>query len=151
MDEAFKCPLSIDKKELLMTINQVKQIEDHIATKNSCSHPLQLKDITFSGSLEGSTPLIMACHHGEFDSVKRIVESWGADVNTAVIYRISSPEIMCGGIYNDFNVIQATPLFVAACHGQHEIVRYLVENRADVSARISSEDDPIKFSSWTPL
>lgn len=156
MDDAFKCPLSLDKKEVLMTISQMKQIEDHILTANSCSHPFQLKDITFSGSLGGSTPLIMACHHGEFDSVKHIVENWGVDVNIAATYRIS-PEIkpytcmMCGGRCHEFDVIRATPLFVAACHGQYEIVRYLVENGADVSARISSEDDPFKFSGWTPL
>jgi len=36
------------------------------------------------GVLEGSNPLILACHYG--DSVERIVEGWGADVNEAGVY-----------------------------------------------------------------
>ena len=46
--------------------------------------------------------------------------------------------------------IQATPLFVASCNGHFQIVQYLVEKGANISARTSSEADS-KFDGLSPL
>jgi len=116
------------------------EIEMHaVALSVDCPHP-PLKELIFKGSLIGSTPLILACHCGDFDSVKRIIEHWGAEVNEAAIY-LTNPVFPV-----DFYLLQeyyikietATPLFIAASNGHTKIVRYLIEKRADVSARTRS-------------
>jgi len=134
-----------------MGLHHVKEIEDHF--KNCLSrHPLPLKDFVFKGLLEGSTPLQMACHYGELVSVKRIVESWGVDVNLASTYYIdvkSTAPI----IEMDYRLIlgKATPLFIAAHMGHWHVVRYLVANGADVSAKSLEDDDGRGRRDLTPL
>jgi len=68
-------------------------------------------------------PLTIACQHGELDSVKRLIETWGGDLRTPASYY---------SIPADYNLeparnISVTPLFVAAFHGHSPIVRYLLE------------------------
>jgi len=134
-----------------MGLHHVKEIEDHF---NNClsRRPLLLKDFVFKGLLEGSTPLQMACHYGELVSVKRIVESWGVDVNLASTYYIdvnSTAPI----IEMDYRLIlgKATPLFIAAHMGHWHVVRYLVAHGADVSAKSLEDDDGRGRFGLTPL
>ncbi len=165
---AQKCPLVYhDKDEIVMTTSRLKEIEDHISTSNSigCFHPpLKKLELIFKGDLQkgplkGSTPLLMACHDGELDSVKHILENWGVDVQTGATYYVNSKVKPSGSKSPESSTepnkvvvcaIQATPLFVASCNGHFQIVQYLVEKGANISARTSSEADP-KFNGLTPL
>ncbi len=65
-----------------MGLQRLPEIVEHIAANNpNCPHP-PLKELVFDiNSIKGSTPLLLASHCNELDSVKRIVESWGVDVN----------------------------------------------------------------------
>jgi len=78
--------------------------------------------------LEGTTPLLVACHHGQLDSVKHTTESWKVDVNNAATY---FPDAVT-------KIDRATPLFVASTNGHLGIVRYLVGNGADILATTST-------------
>jgi len=142
-----KCPLYPKKLKATksMTLHQLRAIERHIST-NSCSHP-PLKEFVFKGHLKGSTPLLLACHHGDLDSVKHIVENWGADIEATAVYHIIGSNIKRSPVKT---IQAATPLFVAACKGHIDIVRYLVEKGADVSSKTSSEANQ-KFNGLTPL
>jgi len=123
-----------------MTLLKVKDIEQHIATNSSCLHP-PLKDLVFTeGTFKGTTPLLLACHHGELDSVKHIVECWGVDVSTSAMHYI----------HFGTKIDKATPLFVAAHKGHVDIVNYLVGQGADVSAKTSNKTH-LKYDGLTPL
>jgi len=128
------------------------EIEMHaVALNGDCPHP-PLKELIFKGSLIGSTPLILACHCGDLDSVKRIIEHWGTDVNETAIY-LTNPVFPV-----DFYLLQeyyikigrATALFVAASNGHTKIVRYLIEKGANVYARTRSIDKKC-YDGLTPL
>jgi len=85
-----QCPLGLQAFRTLkkpMSLQHLAAIEEHVAANcPDCPHP-PLKDIFFKDdSIKGTTPLLMACHYGELASVKRIVESWGVDVNLAAAY-----------------------------------------------------------------
>ena len=54
-----------------MRLCQVIEIEKHSST-SSCHHP-PLKDVVFHGAMDGTTPLLLACSHGDLDAVKHIV------------------------------------------------------------------------------
>jgi len=130
-----------------MTLHQLQAIEEHISTSN-CSHS-PLKEIVFKGRLKGSTPLLLACHHGDLDSVKHIVENWGADIQAKAVYYIDPDDVKYS--WKPLESIQSvTPLFVASCKGHISIVRYLVGKGADVSAETSSKTVP-KHDGLTPL
>jgi len=130
------CPLDFQatlvNSKQQMTLQHVQQIEEHVAASNSnCPHP-ELKDIVLNDPIEGSCPLLMACFYGEKASVKRIVESWGADVNLVADFYFDP-------FNNDLKIEKASPLFVAASMGHLNIIRYLVAKGADVLSKTSDE------------
>jgi len=125
------------------------EIEMHAATTNGCCKHPPLKELIFKGVLEGSTPLILACHYGDFDLVERIIEHWGADVNEAAVY-YADPVAWSRQDHYSIKFERATSLFVAASNGHSRIVRYLVEKGADVSARTHSMDRKC-YDGLTPL
>jgi len=93
-----------------MGLRQIKEIEDHyISSGNSCHHP-PIKDLVFN---EGSTPLILACFHGDLEVVKHIVEDWGVNVEATGFY-----------FKNEIarKIKSASPLFVAASCLHLEII-----------------------------
>jgi len=116
-----------------MNFARVQEIENHISS-SSCIHP-PLKSIVYHGNLEGSTPLIQACHYGELDVVKHIVECWGVDVRAAATYYLEGPG-------PEWKIDSATPLFVASFSGHSKIVRYLLEKGAPVNVRTACTTDP---------
>jgi len=66
------------------------EIEEHISTSNQCHHP-PLKDVVLHGSLDGTTPLLLACWYGDLNRVKHIIENWGVDFQAAGVYYYGSP------------------------------------------------------------
>jgi len=125
------------------------EIEMHaVALNGHCPHP-PLKELIFKGVLKGSTPLILACHCGDFDSVEHIIEHWGADVNEAAVY-FTDPLDCYNRQQYSIKIESATPLFVAASNGHTKIVRYLIGKGADVSARTHSIDRTC-YDGLTPL
>jgi len=139
------CPL-YNRFLVDMDVSLVKIIEDHVSSDNcpKCLNPL-LKDLLLPGpTWEGVRPLLLACGQaGDLDAVKHIIENWGVDVEaTSIFFHYESrlkPKIS-----------GARPLFIAALHGHVEIVRYLLSKGANVSAKISTENNP-EFDGLTPL
>ncbi len=148
---AIQCPLNpTSPKEvalLSMKLHQLKQIENHLTPLGSsdCPHP-PLKHVIFGDRLKGTTPLILACHHGQLDSVKHLIENWGVDVRTSAKY-YSSNRLMLRG-RPSFE--SATPLFVAALRGYDHIVRYLLKKGADVSLQTTNRTN-LNYNGLTPL
>jgi len=145
------CPLDpyeIRQWENPMSDHHLEEIEAHISSRN-CFHSTVLKELVFHHSLEGCTPLILACHFGELASVKRIVENWGVDVRACAVYYID-PIYISEYALHSTRIEVATPLFVAAIRGHGDIVRYLVEKGADVSAKTFSVKEK-HYDGLTPL
>ena len=130
-----------------MKLCHVKKIERHFAS-SKIHLDRYLKDFTFNGyTARGSTPLILACQHGELDSVKYLIEKWGVyDFTRAAYYSDPSQR------QSRIKIEKASPLFVACFHRHDNIVRYLLEKGANVSARtFDIRKGNIKFHGLTPL
>lgn len=127
-------------------------IEHHIQTysNSSCRHP-SLKDVVLHG---GTTPLILACQSGEFDSVRHLIQDLGISVHASAKY-VSDPSLLNSSKHaKKIRLSEASPLFVAAFHGHSRIVRYLLEREADLSVKLSPKDCDLvmgEFDGWTPL
>jgi len=96
----------------------------------------------------------MACHKGNLESVKRIVEHWGVSVNStaAFYYRYTKESSFASRKKEVTRVIhRASPLFVAAFSGHFFLVRYLIEKGANPSLKTSEEDPYNPLSGLTPL
>lgn len=133
MEPSSQCPLEPNAfvtRMLPMGLRQVIEIENHISSSLSCHHP-PLKDLVFS---RGTTPLLLACSYGDLKAVKRIVEHWGVNVQASAVYCVNPIADLVGRWLYFGHFAGASPLFVAACNGHLDIVRYLVENGADVNA-----------------
>lgn len=145
MTSRLSCPLA--SCELIpMKLLQVEEIESHTAT-DSCSHQ-PLKNLIFKGPLEGTTPLLLACHYGDLEAVMRIVDIWAVDVQKTAKYYTDPSNYLHRGF--DSKIDKATPMFVAALNGHSKIVRYLIEKGADVSSEISFGANMI-YDGLTPL
>jgi len=144
-----KCPLEpqLFVKSLRENgLGILKEIEQHITTTN-CHHP-SLKDLRFHGSLDGTSALLLASHFGELNWVKQIIDNWFVDVNSAAVYY---PNPLSRNDDVNFEKIDsATALFVAAFNGHINVVRYLIEKGANLSAKTSSEKH-LYYDGLSPL
>jgi len=113
----------------------LKWVKEHISTC-PCHHALP-KDLVFRGSLDGTTPIILAAHYGDLKMVKYLVEKWGVDVNATSVY-------YCG-----CKIEKATPVFVASYSRRYNIVEYLIGKGANLSLKTTSEDNHLH--DLTPL
>jgi len=70
----LRCPLENLDGADTVTLAHFQKIKEHISSNNSsCPHPPSLKDVVIlKGPFKDSTPLLLACHHGEIDCVKHI-------------------------------------------------------------------------------
>ena len=84
------------------------------------------------------TPLIIAAHNGQLNSVK-ILLRYGADIEDRGTIKIGD------GDDEDDEVIEGcTPLWAAACSGHLDVVKLLVEQNADVDGRTSTDSTPLR-------
>lgn len=81
-----QCILDSFGRSSKWSCRELDEIENHISSTSTCCYHPPLKDLVLTGKLAGSTPLLMACRDGQFKSVKRIVNRWGADVNRTAVY-----------------------------------------------------------------
>jgi len=114
-----------------------------------CPHP-PLKKFIFDGCIKGTTPLLLACHYGNLESVQHIIERWGVKVKnakkTAATYYLNP-----GSCQSSKKIESATPLFVAAFQGHSKVVQYLLEKGADVTVKTSNKANPAEYDGLTPL
>jgi len=117
----LQCPLEPTTflKSLHSTgLRILEEIERHISTSNLCHHP-PLNEVVLIGSLDGTTPLLLACHFGDLNWVKHIVENWRVDIQAAGVYYTKC-------LPDRWSFDRATPLFVATFNLHIDIVKYLV-------------------------
>jgi len=130
-----------------MELLQVEAITSHIAAPSSCSHP-QLKELIFKDSLQGTTPLLLACADGDLSAVEHII-GWGVDVNASATYYPS--------LYSNYDeswprgIEGATPLFVAAVYGHLDIVKYLCDEERGAVISLKTKSDFSEFNNLTAL
>ena len=80
------------------------------------------------------TPLIIAAHYGEVNSVKILLE-YGADIEAR------------GTLKTGYEVIEGcTPLWAAADAGRLGVVRLLIERNADVDGKTSTDSTPLRVA-----
>jgi len=138
-----QCPLdpSTTFTSKRWTLEEVKEIEAHVRTASSCPHgphpSLQDLGVTGLEEHERSTPLLMACLHGDLEAVKRI-EGWGVNLCKSNVHPI------LGTLVDN-----VTPLFVAASKSYDNIVHYLLKNGAKVSSRTYATEK--KYCGLMPL
>ena len=76
--------------------NFFEKIEEHVSTCH-CFNRAPLKDLVLWGPLDGTTPLVLACHHGDLEMVMYLVGKWGVCVNdTGVYYPKGITEVRVG-------------------------------------------------------
>ncbi len=95
MKKYVECPMDPSKTFTSMKWNlkEVKKIEYHVKNASKrCQHPT-LQDLVVKGLYEDerSTPLLMACQHGDLKVVKRIVERWSVNVSTSAVHYANWP------------------------------------------------------------
>ena len=87
------------------------------------------------------TPLIIAAHNGQLNSVK-ILLRYGADIEDRGTITIGDEDDEDD---EDDEVIEGcTPLWAAACSGHLDVVKLLVEQNADVDGRTSTDSTPLR-------
>lgn len=87
-----------------------------------CSPELR-KDIV-SRKKDGCAPLFLACKQGHLEIVKYLLDSCNADIEQTGLYET----------LEDHHVHSVTPLWVAAVSGNIEVVRLLIERKANVNS-----------------
>jgi hypothetical protein len=110
--------LFIGQKELVKTL-----ITEYGADVNS---PYQ--DSTYGGE----TVLHIACVQGDLEMVRFFVENTYSPANVNATIN-EGAEFFHSGKYDTFTYFGQTPLSFAACNGMVEIVRYLLDNKADIT------------------
>ncbi len=127
-------------------------------TEQSCTgincprENLSLQELTsWKGLDKGITPLIIAICQGDLEIVQHIVEVWKVDIRATVDKYILHGFVF-GECCHSYIFKGVTPLFVAALIKKSKIVRYLVENGADVSSRTSDDlGQTFSLTGLTPL
>jgi len=136
-----------------LTVAEMIQIENHIATGDCLKVHHSLKDLAtkVDSSDTNTTPLVMACYLGQLIVVQRMIEVWGAEIESRSFLSITGEIASKMGLNNQSpGLIDVTPLFAAALNNRTDFVRYLVGKRADVSARTSTRN-PDQFGGLTSL
>ena len=87
------------------------------------------------------TPLIIAAHNGQLNSVK-ILLRYGADIEDRGTIKIGDEDDEDD---EDDEVIEGcTPLWAAACSGHLDVVKLLMEQNANVDGRTSTDSTPLR-------
>jgi len=131
------------------------KIENHIAAGNCPKVHLPLKDLATGVVLSNSntSPFLWQCYMGELLTVvKRMIEVWRADIESRSSLSITEDISTWMGLDLTYStdLKGVTPLLAAALNNKIELVRYLIDKGADVSARTSTINRG-PFSGLTPL
>ena len=84
-----------------------------------------------------TTPLIIAAHNGNMDSVK-ILLRYKADIETRGTLKVDTGEVVEG----------YTPLWAAASSGHLDVVKLLLERNADVESKTSRGSTPLTVAAY---
>jgi len=124
---------------------------ERFCTGSSCSHPHPpLKEILLEEPYGWYTitPLSVAIDQRNLPIVKRIIETWEADIQAPIQqYSLSDDPTIRRRVFEG-----VTPLFIAVLNKDIGIVRYLVQHGADVTVgTLSDENEDVWSSGMTPL
>ena len=84
-----------------------------------------------------ATPLIIAAHNGQLNSVKSLLE-YGADIEARGMLKIEDKVSIEG----------CTPLLAAAASGYLDVVRLLIKRKANVEGRTSTGATPLRAAAY---
>ena len=84
-----------------------------------------------------ATPLIIAAHNGQLNSVKSLLE-YGADIEARGMLKIEDKVSIEG----------CTPLLAAAASGYLDVVRWLIKRKAKVEGRTSTGATPLRAAAY---
>jgi len=118
----------------------LKWVKEQISTgHHHCHQHAPPKDLVFHGFLDGTTPLLLACHDGDLNMVKYLIEKWEVGVNDTAVY------------YKSWNwkIQEASPIFVASYNRHFSVVEYLIRKGADLSLKTTSDCE--YYHHLTPL
>ena len=124
-----------------MTVENIKKMEEHLREPSvHCKHPPRQQFVFLHQHIRGTTPLLLASQQGNIEAVKYLVETWEIDVNTTATYYL---EPFNQAALKDKYHRGTSPLHAAAFHGRNNIVCYLLEKGASVSAKTSDGITPL--------
>lgn len=100
----------------------------------------------------GCAPLFIACKRGQLDIVEYLVTVCGADIEQKGLYEVPDDRysFLIMNTYNHFtrytfrSVHNVTPLWCAAVSGNLPIIKFLVEQGADINAVSDTGSTPVR-------
>jgi len=93
--------------------------------------------------------LLHACKVGRSESVRIIIEVWGADIQATATHFLEEQTAKDMGLRVNA-LLGVTPLLIAVLYNRRKVARYLIAKGADVSARTSANNEG-PFAGITPV
>ena len=155
MEDQYHCILDSIMPRILLdaktwTEAEMIQIENHFSTGN-CPKALAHFSLKDQDKEKGglSSLLLHACKVGRSESVRNIIEVWGADIQATATHFLEEQTAKDMGLRVNA-LLGVTPLLIAALYNRRKVARYLIAKGADVSARTSANNEG-PFAGITPI